>query len=127
MSMTKWTRDLSVVKADGVEAAMAASIPKRPTDQEIEDAPDEPIKRKDGSYVPGHRRELEAHRDAHDQVDAQTRAACEAMAKAGVEVMGGEAHVHMMGADRLDGDATSGHAGSRLLVATVTITKVLPR
>lgn len=125
--MSKWNRDLGFQQPGNVTAALEATIPTRPTDQELENAPPEPIKNRAGDYLPGHYRDLEARRLAHDDVDQETKGIAVAMAEAGVAKAGGKAHVHVAGAVRMDADQSSSTYGDELMVTVVTITKVVSR
>lgn len=125
--MAKWNRDLSFQPPGNVAAALDATIPARPTDAELDAAPIEPVKGRNGEYQLGHYRDLEARRLAHDDVDQETKAIAVAMAEAGLTKAGGKAHVHMAGSVRMDADQSSSTYGDELVVTVVTITKVLSR
>lgn len=125
--MAKWNRDLDFQNPGGVAGALEKTIPARPTDEELENAPLEPQKNAKGDYLPGHVRDLVARRLAHDDVDEETKKIAVAMAEGGLASIGGKAHVHVAGSVRVDSDPNSNTYGDELVVTQVILTKHVSR
>lgn len=126
--MSKWNRNLGFLESGQVQEALQKTIPARPTDEEIENAPPEPVKHRNGvDYLPGHYRDLVARRNAHDDVDETTKSIAVDMAEAGLKKLGVPGHVHVTAATRIDGDPTSPNYGDEVMVVAVTVTRYTGR
>jgi hypothetical protein len=115
--MHPWTRDLGTVTPETIEAALAPHR-KRPTLADYKAIPESESHKKRGLDAQD---EAVSHLEGHKEtVDAAL-----AMATAGLQHLGGEAHVFIGGADRTDNDESSGNKGNRLVSVTVVLTKVI--
>lgn len=128
----KYQHPAGHLTAEGAREVLMAHVGVRPSDEEV--GKTMAAIGQNAGFTPEQRvgqmeaatRGFARRKESAAEFDDETVQAALAMIEAGLAKLGGQAHIHAGGSQRLDGDPGSGNQGSQMTTVVVTLTVVTP-